>query len=67
MTGSDEWGKDPAVQMMRKVFRQMELAQGELLKAAGISIWDSRLRRWREVSRLLLNGHGPMRQDGELI
>ena len=48
--GSDEWGKDPAVQMMRKVFRQMELAQGELLKATGISIWDPRLRRWREVS-----------------
>jgi hypothetical protein len=47
---SDEWGKDPGVQMMRKAFGQMELAQGELLKAAGISIWDPRLRRWREVS-----------------
>jgi hypothetical protein len=47
---SDEWGKDPGVQTMRKVFRQMELAQGELLKAAGISIWDPRLRRWRELS-----------------
>jgi len=50
MTRYDEWGKDPAVQTMRKVFRQMELAQGELLKAAGISIWDPRLRHWREVS-----------------
>jgi hypothetical protein len=46
----DEWGIDPAVQMMRKVFRQMESAQGEVLKAAGISIWDPRLRRWREIS-----------------
>ena len=50
MMASDEWGRDPAVQTMRKVFRQMELAQGELLEAVGISIWDPRLRRWREVS-----------------
>jgi predicted trehalose synthase len=28
----------------------MELAQGELLRAAGISVWDKRLRPWREVS-----------------
>ena len=46
----DEWGRDPGVQMMRKVFRQMELAQVDLLNAAGISIWDPRLRRWREVA-----------------
>ena len=50
MTTSDEWGKDPTVQMMRKVFRRMESAQEELLKAAGISKWDPRLRRWREIS-----------------
>jgi len=47
---SDEWGRDPGVQMMRKVFREMELAQADLLKATGISIWDPRLRRWREVA-----------------
>jgi len=47
---SDEWGRDPGVQMMRKVFREMELAQADLLKATGISIWDPRLRRWREIS-----------------
>jgi hypothetical protein len=47
---SDEWGIDPAVQTMRKVFRQMELAQRELLKEAGIAMWDPRLRRWREIS-----------------
>lgn len=49
--GSDEWGKDPTVRMMRKVFRKMELAQGELLRDADISRWDPRLRRWREISR----------------
>lgn len=48
---TDEWGKDPAVQMMRKVFRKMELAQRELLQDAGISRWDPRIRRWREISR----------------
>jgi predicted trehalose synthase len=48
---SDEWGKDPAVETMRKVFKQMESAQGELLQGAGISMWDPRLRRWRELSR----------------
>jgi hypothetical protein len=36
--------------MMRKVFKQMEMAQEELFKAAGISIRDPRLRRWREVA-----------------
>ena len=50
MTGSDEWEIDPAIQRMRKVFRQMELAQGELVKEAGIAMWDPRLRRWREIS-----------------
>ena len=49
--GSDEWGKDSAVRMMRKAFRKMELAQGELLQGARISMWDPRLRRWREISR----------------
>jgi hypothetical protein len=47
---SDEWGSDPGVQMMRKVFKQMELVQADLLEAAGISIWDPRLRCWREVA-----------------
>jgi hypothetical protein len=51
MTESDTWGKDATVQAMRRVFRKMELAQAELLQGAGISMWDPRLRRWREISR----------------
>ena len=51
MMAQDEWGKDPTVQMMRKVFGRMELAEREVLEEAGISMWDPRLRRWREISR----------------
>jgi len=47
----DEWGKDPTVQLMRKVFSRMELAERELLEETGISMWDPRLRRWRGISR----------------
>lgn len=48
MAESDEWGRDPAVKMMRRVFGCMERCQGEFLKAHGISPYDVRLRSWRE-------------------
>ena len=48
MTDMDEWGKDPSVQIMRKVFKEMEKAQHELLKRLDIIPYDSRISRWRE-------------------
>ena len=47
MTDIDEWGKDPSIQIMRKVFEGMEKAQHELLKDLDIIPYDLRIRRWR--------------------
>ena len=48
MTLEDEWGHDPSVQSMRRVFSSMEEAQRELLLCLNISFLDPRLRRSRE-------------------
>lgn len=48
MSSDDEWGHDPSVQIMRRVFKHMEAIQGELLKASSVSPYESRLRLWRE-------------------
>jgi hypothetical protein len=53
MTEMDEWGKDPSVQFMRKVFREMECVQHELLKRLDITPYDPRIRRWREQALAL--------------
>jgi hypothetical protein len=45
---SDEWGGDPSVQAMRRVFAAMEAAQKEFITTLGLSPFDHRLRRWRE-------------------
>ena len=47
----DEWGRDPSVQVMRRVFAAMEAAQKEFIKNLGVSPYDHRLRRWRERAR----------------
>jgi len=47
MADVDQWGKDPSVQIMRKVFKGMEKAQHELLKGLDIIPYDLRIRRWR--------------------
>jgi hypothetical protein len=44
----DEWGHDPSVQSMRRVFSFMEEAQQELLTRLNISFFDRRLRHSRE-------------------
>ena len=49
---ADEWGQDPSVQAMRRVFSRMESAQEEFLKAAGISPFSARLRSWRDRARV---------------
>ena len=48
MLETDEWGRDPTVRMMRRVFKNMESGQAALLKRLGISPVDARLRHWRE-------------------
>jgi hypothetical protein len=45
---ADEWGRDPSVQAMRRVFAAMEAAQKEFIKNLGLSPFDPRMRRWRE-------------------
>ena len=44
----DEWGRDPSVQSMRRVFSFIEAAQQELLLCLNLSCLDRRLRRSRE-------------------
>jgi hypothetical protein len=53
MMDMDEWGKDPSVQIMRKVFKGMEKAQHELLKRLDIIPYDLRIRRWRDQALAL--------------
>ena len=48
MPSEDEWGHDPSVQSMRRVFSFMEEAQQELLTRLNISFFDRRLRHSRE-------------------
>ncbi len=48
MPFEDEWGHDPSVQSMRRVFSSMEKAQQELLLCLNISRLDRRLRCSRE-------------------
>lgn len=50
MNAIDEWAQDPSVQIMRKVFKEMETAQREFLRRLDISPNDPRIRRWREKS-----------------
>ena len=53
MTEMDEWGKDPSVQIMRRVFKGMEKAQHDLLKRLDIIPYDLRIRRWRDQALAL--------------
>ena len=48
MPFEDEWGRDPSVQSMRRVFSSIEEAQQEFLLCLNISCFDRRLRRSRE-------------------
>jgi hypothetical protein len=44
----DEWGRDPAVQAMRSVFKGMETSLGEIMERLTISPYDPRIRGWLE-------------------
>lgn len=47
---TDDWGKDPSVQMMRSVFNAMERSMEELMESLEISPYDQRIRRWLEMA-----------------
>ena len=53
MSNRDEWGRDPAVQGMRRVFARMEMIQRDLLVRLKCPPFDDRLRRSREEARNL--------------
>jgi hypothetical protein len=48
MPFEDEWGHDPAVQSLRRVFSSIEEAQRKFLSGLNISYLDRRLRSSRE-------------------
>jgi len=50
ISGGDEWGRDPSVQVMRQVFHRAEVAQEELLVGLSISPFNPKLRGWREAA-----------------
>ncbi len=53
---SDEWGRDPAVSNMRRVFAAIEAAQTAFLASLSIETLDSRLGRWRRTALGLFEG-----------
>lgn len=53
MRSEDEWGKDPTVMAMRKVFREIEASQGDFFGCMKINKYDTRIRAWREKSLAL--------------
>ena len=48
MMDMDEWGRDPSVQAMRKVFKGMEKSLEEILGQLDIAPYDQRIRGWLE-------------------
>jgi hypothetical protein len=44
----NEFGRDPAVRAMRRVFASMENVSRKILQAAALPPFDRRLRLWRE-------------------
>jgi hypothetical protein len=67
MIVEDEWGHDPAVQGMRRVFGRMESLQRDLLERLNLSPLDERLRRCRELSRNLFEKAWPLAQQKSLV
>lgn len=51
----DRWGRDPNVQVMRRVFARLETAQWKILDRLKISGQDMRLRHWRRETRALFD------------
>ena len=54
MQERDDWGRDPQVRYMRRIFGNMEAAQKAFLERLHIAPSDERLRRMREAALHLL-------------
>ena len=67
MPPQDEWGHDPSVQSMRRVFSLMEEAQQELLRRLNISLFDQRLRLSREQALELFEQAWPLANKQGII
>jgi len=48
MMDMDEWGRDPSVQLMRKVFKAMEQSLEKIREKLNIAPCDQRIRPWLE-------------------
>ena len=44
----DEWGRDPSIKAMRRVYKAMEKSLDDLLDQLNISPFDHRIRGWLE-------------------
>ena len=46
----DEWGRDPQVKSLRRIFRAVEATQARLLEGLNIDRFDKRLGQWRKMA-----------------
>ena len=60
MAHVDDWGRNPEVRKMRRIFQEMESGQERLLESVGISPFDTRLRTWRDKARVLFERLWPV-------
>ena len=56
---NDEWGHNPQVQMMRRVFAAMEKVQAEYLRSTRVDPYDPGLRRARDIALLVFERAWP--------
>jgi len=63
----DQWGRDPSVQSLRRVFAGMEAGQKEVLRRLNISSLDARLRSWRGEARSLFERSWPLASRKGLV
>ena len=49
-TDTDNWGRDPQIKAMRRIFGLIETLQKRLFEQIGISPFDERLGRWRKAA-----------------
>ena len=58
MNTVDEWGQDPTVKRTRTYFARMEAMDAAWIKRSGISAFDPRLRKARELRFALFENAG---------